>query len=265
MRIELRSATRRVDGRRLLDAITLAIDPGQALLICGPNGAGKSTLLKALAGLVPLTGGEVLYDGKPASKWGPALRRRIGALFHESLLYDELSVVDNLLFAARLFGLPQPQGRVQAMIDAAGLRLVAREPAGRLSRGMKQRLALARALLHDPDVLLLDEPFAGLDARWAAWLADRLAAERRRGASVVVVAHEWRLAWPLADRAAVLVRGRLERLLDAAAWDVDRFGAEYRQLLMPAGSVEAGAALSHAEVAGAASMGAALPGEGGGP
>jgi len=153
--------TRRVDGRRLLDAVTLAIQPGQTLLICGPNGAGKSTLLKVAAGLVPPTAGEVLYDGRPVSRWGPGVRRRLGTLFHESLLYDELTVLDNLVFAARLFGVDDARRRAEALVDEVGLRLAAREPVARLSRGMRQRLALARALVHQPEVLLLDEPFAG--------------------------------------------------------------------------------------------------------
>ncbi|HLT59173.1 MAG TPA: ABC transporter ATP-binding protein [Limnochordales bacterium] len=233
MHVDLRAVTRRVDGRRLLDAVTLSVEPGQTLLLCGPNGAGKSTLLKVMAGLLPPTGGEILYDGRPASRWGPALRRRLGVVLHETLLYDELTVVDNLVFAARLFGVPDARRRAEGMVDAAGLRLVAREPAGRLSRGMKQRLALVRALLHRPSVLLLDEPYAGLDARWSAWLTDLLAAERARGTSVILVAHEWRTAWPVADRAAVLLRGRLARLLDTAAWDPDRFGGEYGRLLHP--------------------------------
>ncbi|HEY8497348.1 MAG TPA: heme ABC exporter ATP-binding protein CcmA [Limnochordales bacterium] len=241
MQIELRSVTRRVDGRRLLDAVTLAIQPGQSLLICGPNGAGKSTLLKVAAGLVPPSAGEVLYDGRPVSRWGPGVRRRVGALFHESLLYDDLTVLDNLVFVARLFAVGDARRRAEALVDEVGLRLAAREPVARLSRGMRQRLALARALVHQPEVLLLDEPFAGLDARWTAWLTERLTAERERGTSIVLVAHEWRWAWPLADRAAVLVRGRLACLVDAREWDADRFGTEYRRLAMPAGSAgEAG-------------------------
>lgn len=218
-----------------MDAVTLAIEPGQTLLLCGPNGAGKSTLLKVAAGLVPPSSGEVLYDGRPLSRWGPGVRRRLGVLFHESLLYDELTVLDNLVFAARLWGVADARGRAEALVDEVGLRLAAREPVARLSRGMRQRLALARALVHQPEVLLLDEPFAGLDARWAAWLRERLAAERRRGTGIVLVVHEWRWAWPLADRAAVIVRGRLQRLVDARAYDADRFGAEYGRLMVPSG------------------------------
>ena len=235
MQLHLRAVTRRVDGRRLLDGVTLAVEPGRTLLVCGPNGAGKSTLLKVIAGLLPPTGGEILYDGRSATRWGPGLRRNLGVLLHETLLYDELTVLDNLLFAGRLFGVADARRRAEALVDEVGLRLVAREPAGRLSRGMKQRLALARALLHRPRVLLLDEPYAGLDARWSGWLTERLAAERARGATVVLVAHEWRTAWPVADQAAVLVRGRLACLVDAARWDAERFGAEYAHWVAPAG------------------------------
>ena len=240
MHLDLQAVTRRVDGRRLLDGVTLAVKPGETLLLCGPNGAGKSTLLKLVAGLLPPTQGQILYQGRTAAQWGPALRRHLGVLLHETLLYDELTVLDNLLFAAHLFGVADARRRADALVDEAGLRLVAREPAGRLSRGMKQRMALVRALLHRPEVLLLDEPYAGLDARWTAWLTDLLAAERARGTTVLVVAHEWRMAWPVADRAAVLVRGRLARLVNAQEVTADRFGAEYGELLMPRGRLPEG-------------------------
>src|SRR5690625_87906 len=167
LRIDLRNVTRRIDGRRLLDRIRLSVKPGRLLLLCGPNGAGKSTLLKVIAGLLPPTSGEVLFDGQTAAEMGPGLRSRLGVLSHESALYDELTVMENLVFVGRLFGVRDVVGAAEAMIERLGLRLVAREPAGRMSRGMRQRLSLGRALIHDPSVLLLDEPYAGLDVRWA--------------------------------------------------------------------------------------------------
>ncbi|MBO8141692.1 MAG: ABC transporter ATP-binding protein [Firmicutes bacterium] len=232
MEIRLRDVSRRVDGRRLLDGVTLSLRPGELLLLCGPNGAGKSTLLKVIAGLLAPTSGDIAYDGRPAAKWGPGLRRHLGVMLHESLLYDELTVWDNLVFAGRLFGVDGLAARADALVDEVGLRLVAREPCGRLSRGMKQRVSLARALIHRPSVLLLDEPYSGLDARWAGWLTDLLARERERGAGIVVVAHEWRLAWPLADRVAVINRGRLVMLKDAGGRSAADFEAEYRQLVI---------------------------------
>lgn len=240
MRIEVRNVTRRIDGRRLLDRIRLTVEPGRLLLLCGPNGAGKSTLLKVIAGLLPPTSGEVLFDGLTAVKAGPALRGRIGALLHESALYDELTVMENLVFAGRLFGVPDAGAAAQAMIDRVGLRLVAREPAGRMSRGMRQRLALGRTLIHRPSVLLLDEPYAGLDVRWADELTALLKEQRAVGASIVMVAHEWRTAWAVADEVAVIVRGRLALHREVRGYDADRFEDEYRRLVMSAPAVGAG-------------------------
>lgn len=233
MRIDLWAVSRRIDGRRLLDGVDLKLEPGKLLLLCGPNGAGKSTLLKLIAGLLPPTTGEVSYDGKPAVQWGFELRRRMGVLLHESMLYDELTVLENLIFAGRMYGLADVTPAAEAMVDRVGLSLVAREPAGRLSRGMRQRLSLGRALLPEPDLLLLDEPYAGLDARWALWLTELLSEQRAAGTTVVLVAHEWRMAWPVADLAAVILRGRLARLQTVADIHVDAFETIYHELVIP--------------------------------
>lgn len=233
MRIDLRHVTRRVDGRRLLDGIDLTIEPGRVLMVCGPNGAGKSTLLKIIAGLMTPTYGDITFDGQSVAKWGPPLRANFGVLLHESLLYDELTVLENLTFAARLFGVDNPRSRAEQMVRRMGLSLVAGEPARRLSRGMAQRLSLARALVHDPPVLLLDEPYAGLDARWTEALTQLLAERRAAGTAVVLIVHEWRQAWSVADEVAVLLRGRLVKLRDVAGYDPDQFEADYHELIMP--------------------------------
>lgn len=238
MRIDVRNVTRRIDGRRLLDRIRLTVEPGRLLLLCGPNGAGKSTLLKVIAGLLPPTDGEVLYDGVTASKAGPALRSRLGVLLHESALYDELTVMENLIFAGRLFGVRDVVGAAEAMVDRLGLRLVAREPAGRMSRGMRQRLSLGRALIHRPSVVLLDEPYGGLDVRWADELTDLLRELRASGTSVILIAHEWRTAWQVADDVAVIVRGRLALSREVHGYDADEFEDDYRRLVIPAGAKE---------------------------
>lgn len=238
MRIEVRDVTRRVDGRRLLDRVRLTVEPGRLLLLCGPNGAGKSTLLKVMAGLLPPTAGEVLFDGVSASQAGPALRRRIGVLLHESALYDELTVLENLIFAGRLYGVNDVFKTAEAVVERLGLRLMAREPAGRLSRGMRQRLSIGRALIHRPSVLLLDEPYAGLDVRWADELTELLRQWRAAGRTVVLIAHEWRTAWPTADDVAVIVRGRLALFREVDGYDPDEFEADYRRLVIPSGAKE---------------------------
>lgn len=240
LHIDLRHVTRRVDGRRLVDGITLALEPGRVLMVCGPNGSGKSTLLKIIAGLTPPTYGDITFSGRSTAKWGPPLRADIGVLMHESLLYDELTVLDNLVFAARLYGVDRPGERAREMVRRMGLSLVAGEPARRLSRGMSQRLSIGRALIHDPRVLLLDEPYAGLDARWARELTRLLHERRAAETTVVLIVHEWRQAWPVADEVAVLLRGRLAMRRPTDGFDPDAFAAAYDELVIP-GETSAGA------------------------
>lgn len=236
MRIDLRQVTRRVDGRRLLDRIDLSVEPGRALMVCGPNGAGKSTLMKIIAGLTPPSYGRVVFDGRSAAEWGPRLRANFGVLLHESLLYDELTVLENLIFAARLYGVADARGKALETVRRMGLHLVATEPARKLSRGMKQRLSLGRAFIHEPPVLLLDEPYAGLDARWAQELTDMLVARRAAGTAIVLIVHEWRQAWPVADEVVVLLRGGLALRRSTADFGPDEFSDHYRRLVFPEGA-----------------------------
>lgn len=164
----------------------------------GPNGAGKSTLLRLLAGLARPTAGSVTREGG---------RRSIGLLSHQSQLYGDLTAVENLAFAARLYGVPDPNGQARARLAAVGLAERADEPVRSLSRGMVQRVAIARALLHGPRVLLLDEPFTGLDPQSSELTLALLAAERAAGQALVLVTHDAQEAWELATHAHLLVRG----------------------------------------------------------
>lgn len=209
MNIEVSRLGKQYNGRYVLRGIDLRVDSGQFVLVCGANGAGKSTLLRLLATLVPPTTGQLLYDGRPWDEWGPGLRERIGVLFHESLLYDELSAEENLLWVARLYGVPDPRERVAQALEQVGLRAFRRELTGRFSRGMKQRLSLARCLLVDPPLLLLDEPYEGLDHRGVERLHRWLSHCKDRGKTVLLVAHQWEMAWSLADRLLLLRAGRL--------------------------------------------------------
>ena len=200
---------RRSFGRvRVLHDIDLTLAPGEALAVAGPNGAGKSTLLRLLAGLMRPTAGEVRVEGRPLTSGDPNARRAIGLLSHQSLLYDDLSLVENLTFAARLYGLPRPAEAARAAIDAAGLGSRADDTPRRLSRGLLQRAAIARALIHRPRVLLLDEPFTALDATSAERLRAALGARRAEGLGLVIVTHHLAEVWELATRVAVMVEGR---------------------------------------------------------
>ena len=159
---------RRSFGRAtVLHDLDLELAPGEALAVAGPNGAGKTTLLRLLAGLLRPTSGEVMILGRPLRD-GPDVRRAVGFLSHQSLLYDDLTLQENLAFAARLYGIERPLEAARHALEAAGLGDRAGESPARLSRGLLQRAALARALIHQPRVLLLDEPFTALDEPSAA-------------------------------------------------------------------------------------------------
>jgi heme exporter protein A len=175
--------------------------------VVGPNGAGKTTLLRILAGLMRPTAGQVRVLGQPLERGSVQARGAIGLLSHQSLLYDDLTLLENLTFVARLYGLGRPREVARAALTQAGLEDRGDELPRRLSRGLLQRAAIARALLHRPKVLLLDEPFTSLDAA----AADRLRADLRGrlagGLGVVLVTHHLTEVWELASRVAVLVNG----------------------------------------------------------
>jgi len=200
---------RRSFGRvRVLHDIDLTLVPGEALAVAGPNGAGKSTLLRLLAGLMRPTAGEVRVLGRALTGAAAEARRAIGLLSHQSLLYDDLTLAENLTFAARLYGLPRPAESARAALEEAGLGARAGDLPRRLSRGLLQRAAIARALLHRPRVLLLDEPFTALDAASADRLRETLRARRADGLGLVIVTHHLAEVWDVATRVAVMVDGR---------------------------------------------------------
>ena len=203
------SGLQRSFGRvRILRGVDLSLRPGEALAVVGANGAGKTTLLRLLAGLMKPTAGQIRVREQPLAQGWLQTRRAIGLLSHHSLLYDDLTLLENLTFTARLYGLERPREQAAAALDDAGLAGRAAELPRRLSRGLLQRAAIARALLHGPSLLLLDEPFTGLDAA----ASDRLRADLRGrlagGLGVVLVTHNLAEVWQLATRVAVLVDGR---------------------------------------------------------
>jgi heme exporter protein A len=206
--LEARGLQRSFGRVRILRGIELSVRAGEALAVVGPNGAGKTTLLRLLAGLMRPTAGEVRIMGEPLTRGADRIRRAIGLLSHQSLLYNDLTLLENLTFAARLYGLERPRTLAAASLEQAGLGARAHELPRRLSRGLLQRAAIARALLHDPQVLLLDEPFTGLDAGAADRLRTDLRGRISQGLGVVLVTHHLAEAWDLATRLAVLVEGR---------------------------------------------------------
>lgn len=213
---------------RALRGIDFALEAGDSLAVFGPNGAGKTTLLRILAGLLRPLQGEVRFDGVPLERTDSAHRRLVGFIAHYSLLYDGLTAAENLAFYARLYGLRDRDATVLRALESVGLADRAGDAVGSFSRGMVQRMAIARALLHEPRIVLLDEPFSGLDQRAAATLRDllmRLRAERR---TMVLVTHNIDEGLELATHVAIQVAGRFAEF-GPVAGDLAAYRARYAE------------------------------------
>jgi ABC-type multidrug transport system ATPase subunit len=223
-RVDLVDVSRNFGRRRAVSHVSLTITRGDILGLLGPNGAGKSTLLGMLSTLVAPSSGSIAYGTAKGSS--AEMRGRIGVLAHELHLYPELTARQNLEFYARLYGLPVPSTVDTAL---AGADLVDRDDDQVLgfSRGMRQRLALERALIHKPTLVLLDEPFTGLDDRAVRIVAERFKRLAAEGAMVVLATHDLDLADGLITRMAVVRSGRL--LADAPAGSGTR--QQYRALM----------------------------------
>jgi len=206
--VHLVDVSRHFGRRRALARVTMSAGAGDILGLLGPNGAGKSTLIGMLATLSTPSTGEIRYGDRRARELGPALRQRIGLLAHELHLYPELSARQNLDFFARLYGL-RSGTLVDEALDRAGLLDRADDPVSEFSRGMRQRVALERALLHDPRLVLFDEPFTGLDDSAVAIVSDRLRRLAANGGIVVVATHDLDLAEGLVTRVALVRDGKL--------------------------------------------------------
>ena len=207
-RLTVAGVSRHYGRQRALSRVSLAVGAGEIIGLLGPNGAGKSTLLGVLATLIAPSRGRVLYGDRPARELGSALRRRLGYLSHDLQLYPELTAGENLEFFARLYGDTQPADRVEAALAQARLTDRAGDRVGGFSRGMRQRLALERALLHEPRLVLLDEPFTGLDERSVGGFVVRLRGLRAAGCIVMLATHDLDIVDGLLDRAVVLRGGR---------------------------------------------------------
>ena len=192
--IRARQLERRYGAKRVLRGLDLDVARGDFMVVTGANGSGKTTLLRLVAGLAAPTGGELTVDAE---------RAELGFLGHEPLVYRELTAIENLVLYARLYRVPEARERTGMLLERFGLWDVRNERASTYSRGMLQRLALCRALLHEPSLLLLDEPYSGLDADGAE-LLDRELAERREHATFLVATHDPGRLAPLASGALAL-------------------------------------------------------------
>lgn len=191
----------------VLQSVSCRISAGEIVSIFGPNGAGKTTFLRILATLLQPSAGMVRLFGHPPTS--ATVHQRVGFLGHESFLYPDLTPGENLTFYGRAYQLEHVSERVDAVLTQVGLQQWRNTPVRIFSRGMEQRLSLARVLLHDPDLLLLDEPYTGLDVRGVATLQTVLAAAREQSKTVVLITHDFALGLEIASLALILHRGRI--------------------------------------------------------
>ncbi|HZF66447.1 MAG TPA: heme ABC exporter ATP-binding protein CcmA [Gemmatirosa sp.] len=217
-------------ARRAVDGVDFALAPGECLALFGPNGAGKTTLLRMLGGLLRPSAGAAHVDGEPVHG-SPTARGRIGLISHHALLYGALTAQENVAFAARLYGVPDPEAAARGALERMRVLDRANSPTRRLSRGLQQRVSIARAMVHEPRVVLLDEPFTGLDDAGARALTEALTTLKHAGAALVLVTHNLAEGLLLGSRVAVMRAGRFLRDTPRAAVDDAQFAAEYRALV----------------------------------
>lgn len=213
-----RNVTRRFGHRRVLSGVNLELRSGDALLLLGPNGAGKTTLLRVLAGLLRPDTGTIERRGA------------VGMVAHDSMLYDALTARENLRFFARLHGGGAAR-RVEALLERMGLAAVGEERVAAFSRGMTQRLAIARALLHDPEVLLWDEPLSGLDEQSSSKVLEVVAELTARGRSLLIASHQLAGLLGVVTAAGFLARGELQAVEPTAGRGAEAISGRYRELL----------------------------------
>lgn len=195
--------------KRALRGVNLKIHKGEFLTLFGPNGAGKTTLLKIISTIVKPTRGRVYFEGRELTNDSLQLREKIGFVSHNSLLYDDLTAYENLVFYARMYGVENYRKRIEELLHLVGLYHRKDDVVRTFSRGMLQRLAIARAILHDPPVLLLDEPYTGLDAQAMKILDELLESLKDGNRTFIMTSHDIYKGYDHATRLAILCSGEI--------------------------------------------------------
>ena len=228
--LEADALVRTFSGRRAVDGVSITLCEGECLALFGPNGAGKTTLLRLLAGLLAPTAGTCRI-GAVESRAGAAARADVGLISHATMLYSALSARENVEFTARLYGLPDPRDAADVALRTMRVADRGDTPVRALSRGLQQRVSIARAIVHAPRLILCDEPYTGLDAAGSAALTTALEGRRASGAALVLVTHNLDEGLALATHAAVMQRGRFARYERRVDVDSSGYASEYRELV----------------------------------
>lgn len=212
MRLSASKITKHFGHRKVVNNADLTINPGEVVTIFGPNGAGKTTFIKILATLLRPSSGELQIEGIDAITDYAKVRYKLGVIVHEHLGYPALSPYENLKFFGQIYGVENLETRCPTLLNEVGLERFIHEPLHIFSRGMTQRFMIARALLHNPSILLLDEPFSGLDATAKQFVLKRIAQERENGKGILITTHNTELGYLVGTRFLFMINGDLEEI-----------------------------------------------------
>jgi len=207
--IEIKELKKQADDKMILRGIDLSIEKGETVGILGPNGAGKSTLLKVIATLIKPSTGQVTIGGYDLKKNQGEIKKLFGYLPHSSLLYDHYSPLENLVFFGNLYGVENARERALELVKEVGLSFFLNEPVKNFSRGMIQRIAIARAIIHEPELLLLDEPHTGLDQSAITILNNVILGMKAKGVTTLMVTHDFNQAAEICDRIVIIKNGKI--------------------------------------------------------
>jgi heme exporter protein A len=232
--IQVRKLVKRFGLKTILHGMDFEVKEGEFVALLGPNGAGKTTFLRILASLSRPALGEVRIAGYRLPHQAAAVRRILGVVSHQPLLYGDLTAEENLQFYGRMYGVPELEQRAALVLEMVGLASRRRDLVRTFSRGMQQRLAIGRAVLHDPEVMLFDEPHTGLDQDACIMLDNVLREVAVRGRTVVMTSHDLARAADLATRFDVLSRGKIVASAGRAEMEPDQLLAFYRQAISTA-------------------------------
>jgi len=231
LQLQADQITKAFGTHKVLNALSLRLEGGQLTCLLGQNGAGKTTLLRILAGLQKPNGGQILLDGQPLQE---NFRRQIGAVMHQTFLYEYLTALENLRFYAQIYQVPSDTHILKEALTRVGLGKVREVPVRIFSRGMKQRLTIARALIADPKLLLFDEPYTGLDLSGCQLLNELLVEEKAKGRIILATTHEFEFVRQVADRFVILNKGRLvDDFEGGPQLSLDRLEARYLAITAP--------------------------------
>ncbi|MEE9116162.1 MAG: heme ABC exporter ATP-binding protein CcmA [Thermoplasmata archaeon] len=229
--IEIDNVVKEFGRKGVINGIDLRIEKGDYLVILGPNGAGKTTLIKLISTLLRPSSGTIKIDGYDVKEDGVEARRRIGVLGHVSYLYDELSALENLRFYAKMYGVNLGHDEIREILSKVKLAHRMNDLVGTYSRGMKQRLAIVRAIIHKPKILLLDEPYTGLDLNGRKILTEMLREFQKQGITTVMVTHDIERGYELGNRLAVIIDGEIAADLRKEDMSIEDFKNRYAGLM----------------------------------